>query len=209
VGPCGSPQHGLLPDISGHCSTHGQCHRCSCVLKNALGCGGLYKVDRTLRTAGNDVIGLAETGSGKTGAFALPILQVCSCFYCVAYLLVASPAARLTALCRVTFLPCQLLWHLDLLRRHLFPGTAPMSRILPCNPSFIFRLLCSSSRLAPGHVLVRYLYLYFQRGGAGSALHWATHQHTACRMGGGMEGCGRCASRGRVAVTCSYVLVQS
>jgi len=30
---------------------------------------------RPLRISGNDIIGLAETGSGKTGAFALPILQ--------------------------------------------------------------------------------------------------------------------------------------
>lgn len=47
------------------------------------------------RTAGNDVIGLAQTGSGKTGAFALPILQGLMDAPQELYALVLSPTREL------------------------------------------------------------------------------------------------------------------
>lgn len=35
----------------------------------------MWDIERECLPAGKDVIGLAETGSGKTAAFAIPILQ--------------------------------------------------------------------------------------------------------------------------------------
>jgi ATP-dependent RNA helicase DDX47/RRP3 len=60
---------------------------------------------------GRDIIGLAETGSGKTGAFALPIIQSLLDNPQPYYALVLAPTRELAIQARVGRMECMQSWH--------------------------------------------------------------------------------------------------